>query len=111
MDGGWSPAWAPTGRELFFVSLPDAEGERRLMTVEFAPGSPPRIGRPRALFTFDPRDLRFACAPVRCYDVAADGARFYVTQPQAPPPPPAVTHISLVLNWFEELQAKVPVRR
>ena len=111
VDGGWSPAWAPTGRELFFVSLPDAEGTRRLMAVEFAPGSPPRIGRPRVLFAFDPRDLRLACTPVRCYDVAADGERFYATQAQAPPPPPVVTHISLILNWFEELRAKVPAGR
>lgn len=110
VDGGWSPAWAPNGRELFFVSLPDPEGKRRLMAVEFAPGSPPRIGRPRALFSFDPRDLRLACTPVRCYDVAADGERFYVTQTQAPPPPPVVTHISLVENWLEELKAKVPAR-
>ena len=111
IDGGWSPAWAPTGRELFFVSLPDPEGKRRLMAVEFAPGSPPRIGRPRALFAFDPRDLRLACTPVRCYDVAADGERFYATQAQAPPPAPMVTHISLILNWLEELKAKVPAGR
>jgi Tol biopolymer transport system component len=125
IDGGWSPAWARTGRELFFVSLPDPQGQRRLMAVEFAPGSPPRdaahggpsagerpsIGRPRTLFAFDPRDLRLACTPVRCYDVAADGDRFYVTQSQAPPPPPVVTHINLVLNWLEDLKAKVPVRR
>jgi serine/threonine-protein kinase len=110
VEGGWSPAWHPTGRELFFVSLPDSEGRRRLMAVEFAAGSPPRIGRPRTLFAFDPRELRLACTPVRCFDVTADGERFYVTQTQPPHPPPAVTHISLILNWFEELKAKVPVR-
>ena len=108
VDGGWSPAWHPNGRELFFVSVADPEGRRRLMAVEFAPGSPPYVGAPRALFTFDPRELRFACTPVRCYDVAADGQRFYVTQTHTPPPPPAVTHISLTLNWLEELEAKVP---
>ena len=111
VDGGWSPAWARTGRELFFVSLPDPEGKRQLMAVEFEPGSPPRIGRPHALFAFARRDLRLACEPVRCYDVAADGERFYATQAVAPPPPPAVTHISLVMNWLDELKAKVPVRR
>ena len=111
VDGGWSPAWHPNGRELFFVSLPDPEGRRQLMAVEFAPGSPPRIGRPRALFSFDPRELRFACAPVRCYDVTADGQRFYVTQTRRPLLQPAVTHINLILNWFEELKAKVPTGR
>jgi serine/threonine-protein kinase len=111
VEGGWSPAWAPNGRELFFVSLPDPQGNRRMMAVEFAPGAPPRIGRPHALFTFAPRDLRLACTPVRCYDVAADGGRFFVTQTQTPPPPPVVTHINIILNWFEELKAKAPVKR
>ncbi|MGE5360190.1 MAG: protein kinase domain-containing protein [Bacteroidales bacterium] len=111
VDGGWSPAWARSGRELFFVGLPDQEGKRRLMAVEFVPGSPPRIGRPRPLFVFDPGDLRLACAPVRCFDVAADGERFYATQTLAPPRPTVVTHISLILNWLEALKAKVPAGR
>ncbi len=108
VDGGWSPAWNPSGRELFFVSLPNQEGRRRLMVVDFAPGSPPGIGRPRELFAFDPRVLRFACAPVRCFDVASDGQTFYATRAEMPPPPPVVTHINLILNWAEELEAKLP---
>jgi serine/threonine-protein kinase len=111
VDGGWSPAWHPNGRELFFASLPDAEGRRRMMAVDFAPGSPPRIGRPRELFAFDPRELRLACAPVRCYDVSADGQRFYAAQARTPPLPRPVTHISLIMNWLDELKAKVPPGR
>jgi len=45
---------------------------------------------------------------VRCYDVAPDGQRFYARQARNPPPPPVVTHINLIQNWFEELKAKVP---
>jgi serine/threonine-protein kinase len=111
VDGGWSPAWNPSGRELFFVSLPDKEGRRRLMVVDFVPGSPPGIGRPRELFAFDPRALRLACAPVRCFDVASDGQKFYATRAEMPPPPPVVTHINLILNWAEELEAKLPTKR
>jgi hypothetical protein len=48
---------------------------------------------------------------LRCYDVAPDGQRFYVTQTTAAPSLPPVTHINLVLNSFEELKAKVPVTR
>jgi hypothetical protein len=48
---------------------------------------------------------------VRCFDVSADGQRFYVTQTQTPNPPPSVTHINFVQNWFEELKAKVPTGR
>jgi len=111
VDGGWSPAWSPSGREVFFVSLPDQEGKRRMMVVDFAAASPPRIGRPRELFAFDPRTLRFACAPVRCFDVTSDGQHFYATQTGTPPPPPVVTHVNLILNWLEELKAKVPPAR
>ena len=45
---------------------------------------------------------------MRCYDVAPDGQHFYAMQAQNPPPPPMVTHINLIQNWFEELKAKVP---
>ena len=111
VEGGWSPAWHPTGREIFFVSLPDPAGKRRMMAVDFSAGSPPRIGRPRMLFEFDPAALRLACTAVRCYDVAADGQRFYAVYTRTPPTAPVITHINLVEHWFEELKAKVPAGR
>ena len=89
----------------------DPAGKRRMMAVEFAPGSPPGIGTPRRLFEFENRDLAFACGLVRCFDVAPDGQRFYTVQTRTPPAPPVDTHINLVLNWFEVLKAKVPTRR
>jgi len=108
IDGGLSPAWHPGGKELFFVSAPDPAGERSVMSVEFDARSAVAAGRPRRLFVFDPRVLPFYCVPLRCYDVAPDGQRFYLVQSRTPPPPPAVTHINLIQNWFEELKAKVP---
>jgi len=48
---------------------------------------------------------------MRCYDVAPDGQRFYVVQTPTLPPPPVVTQINLVLNWFEELKSKVPITK
>jgi serine/threonine-protein kinase len=110
IEGGHSPAWHPSGRELFFTTLPPPAGQARMMVVDFAPGSPPRLVRPRLLFVFDPRELNLRCGPVRCYDVAPDGQRFYTVQKHALPPPPAVTHINLIQNWLEELKAKVPTR-
>jgi serine/threonine-protein kinase len=108
IDGGNSPAWHPNGRELFFLSLLNPAGRRSMMAVEFATGSPHRLGRPRLLFEFNPTDLRIGCVPVRCYDVAPDGQRFYATQRRSSTPSPMVTHVSLIQNWFEELKAKVP---
>jgi hypothetical protein len=109
VEGGSDPAWHPNGREIFFVGPPDAGGHRRMMAVAFTPGSA-TIGKPEELFSFDPSDLRMVCEPVGCYDVAADG-RFYTLQRVTPPPPPVVTHINLIQNWFEELKAKVPTGR
>jgi len=81
-----------------------------MMSVGFEAGAPPAIGRPKTLFDFDPADLLLACYPLRCYDVAPDGQKFYGLQSRPVPPLPPVTHISLIQNWFEELKAKVPAR-
>jgi serine/threonine-protein kinase len=111
IDGGQSPAWHPNGHELFYTTLLDPAGKRRMMAIEFEAGTPPRIGTPRPLFDYDPRDLSLAAWPVRGFDVAPDGQRFYVVQTRTSPPPPVVTHINVVLNWFDELKAKVPPGR
>jgi serine/threonine-protein kinase len=108
LDGGSSPAWRPDGRGIFFVGGLPPPGKRRMMTVDFTPGSPPRLGRPQSLFEFDSLSVRVLCMPVRCYDVARDGRSFYAVQAGMAPQLPVVTHINLVQNWFEELKAKVP---
>jgi hypothetical protein len=42
---------------------------------------------------------------------AATKLRFSVVQTTAAPRLPQITHINLVLNWFEEPKAKVLVKR
>jgi serine/threonine-protein kinase len=108
VDGGTSPAWNPNGEEVFFLGLPNPAGKQTMMAVDVNAASSLRIGRPKPLFEFDPVDLRFYCTPARCYDVALDGQRFLVVQRMPTPPKPAVTHLNLIQNWFEELKAKVP---
>ena len=74
--------------------------------------SPPRIGPPRVLFESDGRTLSLDFSPVCCYDVSCDEQCLYMTRSRMPPSAaPAVTHINLVQNWFEELKAKVPADR
>ena len=111
LSGGTSPAWSPTGRELFFVSLPDPDGKRHVMAADVRTAPTLLLGKPRRLFTFSPGELWFHCIPVRCFGVSADGQRFYVRRmrPQAPPPP--VTQVQLVQGWTEELQASAPAGR
>jgi hypothetical protein len=111
IEGGDSPAWNPNGREIFFLSAPDPAGGRRMMAVAFSPGPPLTLGLPRELFSYDQKTLAMRCEPMRCYDVAPDGQRFYAVQYGQPAPVPLVTRINLFQNWFEELKAKVPVTR
>ena len=41
------------------------------------------------------------------YDVAPDGQRFLMVQPSEQP----ATQVNVVLNWFEDLKRRVPVKR
>ena len=111
LAGGEEARWNPNGKELFFLSPQNMAGRQAMMAVEFQAGSPPRIGRPKLLFEFDPNDLLLVCDPVRCYDVAPGGQHFFAVQRRPGPPTQPVTHVSLIQNWFEELKAKVPTTR
>ncbi len=62
--------------------------------------SPPRV-------LFDSRQFA-GSTPVRSYDVAPDGQRFVMRTDDTFAPEP-VTSVNLVLSWFEELTARVPV--
>jgi hypothetical protein len=106
-DGGLAPSWARDGRELFYSRLD------RMMAVSLETlgesGKGLVLGKPRQLFTYDPESVIVTCEPTRCYDVAPDGNGFYAAARLAPmPQPPEVSHIHLVLNWAEELKARVP---
>jgi len=106
LDGGDAPVWNPNGRELFFVSLPDAAGKRAMMSVPMQAGV--AQSRPVQLFQFGPHALYIGGGWLRTHDVAPGGERFYTSQELPGEPPPVVTHINLIQNWFEELKAKVP---
>jgi Tol biopolymer transport system component len=113
-DGGVNPAWNRNGHELFYlteaVGLPFKE-ERRMMVVDVRETPSLALGSPQQLFVFDERKFpTFRCGPTRCYDVAPDGQRFFGAQHQEFPAAPAVTHISVITNWLDELKQKVPTK-
>jgi Tol biopolymer transport system component len=98
-DGGRAPRWSPDGKELFY-----RRGDSFLAVTVSSAGSL-SVGDARKLF-----DLRAGTGRSTNhagYDVAPDGRRFLVQllDPRAIP-----TQINVVLNWFEELKAKVPAR-
>ena len=98
-----SVLWAPSGDELFYLT--GLRDERTLMARDIGPGG--AVGPTgRVLFTLAPLSLGFF-QPGAGFDVTSDGQRFIFAQAlDAPPSSPHVIH--LVVNWLEELKAKVP---
>jgi Tol biopolymer transport system component len=95
-DGGGDPTWSRDGRELFY------RNGRKMMSVRvrehtsFAPSSA------RVLF-----ESRYIVGePTTDFDVHPDGDRFVMIQPASIEPP--VDHVNVVLNWFVELNRRVP---
>ncbi len=96
-EGGAEVAWSADGRELFYRRGED------FYAVKVTPGTL-SAGRPEKLF--ETAAARGNSANSVGYGVAPDG-RFLIRQPD---PRAIPTRINVVLNWFEELKAKVPVR-
>ncbi len=108
-DGGTRPAWAHSGRELFYL---DANGMLTSVSVQatattFSAATPVKI-LDRAYYAgASGRGL-----DLRAYDVSADGLRFLMIKEDAAPGETATPPASLIviLNWTEELKAKLPAR-
>jgi dipeptidyl aminopeptidase/acylaminoacyl peptidase len=112
-DGGTNPAWSPNGRQIYYRQ---SSGTGVLMAVEITLGSTLEAGRPYPII--DPWPA--ASAPVRPYDVFAEGS-FVTYVPEwaglddqsravAQLRRYDATELHVVLNWFEELKRRVPVR-
>jgi serine/threonine-protein kinase len=96
-DGGEEPMWSKNGKEVFYRK----DGQVIAVSIETAPGFV--AGRPRILFSGD----YIESFPVRTYDISADGKRFLMIG-QEPFPDTPITHLDVVLNWYEELERLVP---
>ena len=97
-DGGDQPVWSPDGRELYYRN-----GDLFMrVPVETTQTEFP-FGTPEVLF-----EGRYAQAVGGVYyDVHPDGDRFLMLQPSQDATP---SELRVVLNWFEELKERVPVR-
>jgi Tol biopolymer transport system component len=97
-DGGRAPRWSPDGKELFY-----RRGDS-FLAVPVSTAGALSVGDARKLF-----ELRAASGRSTnhaAYDVSPDGRLLVLRlDPRAIP-----TQIHVVLNWFEELRAKVPTR-
>jgi serine/threonine-protein kinase len=107
--GGDDPSWGPGGREIFFIAGPP--GKKTMMAAPVRTQPEFAVGPATPLFEMNRhgRPLHRA-APANAHDVAPDG-RFLMVLVDEPPPPEPVTQFHVVLNWHEELKAKVRPRR
>ena len=99
--GGTSPVWARSGLELFYL---DNSGGLMAAPVEsttptFSTGSPVRVLKTAYVSTSSPS-----------FDVSPDGRRFLMIKPTTPGNQ-GQTGMVLVLNWTEELKARVPAAK
>jgi eukaryotic-like serine/threonine-protein kinase len=102
--GGTRPAWARSGRELFYLD----ESNTLTSVVVSTSGPTFSAGSPAKVF-----DTKYVESnPSRHYDVSANGQRFLMIKDTATGDPNATpTSMVAVLNWFEELKAKIPAGR
>ena len=100
-DGGQEPVWNPHGGELFYRI------GNKMMAVDVETKSGFSAGKPRMLFEA-PYLQTGINSPY--YDVSPDGQRFLMLKP-VEAQTSAPTQINVVLNWFEELKKKVPVKQ
>jgi serine/threonine-protein kinase len=105
-NGGTAPAWARSGREVFYETPAPEPGRIRMMAVDVTLSPAFVAGTPHMLFEFQTSPG----SPQRHYDVSRDG-RFLMVQGPLVTPPPPVTQMVLVLNWFEELKRLAPSDR
>ena len=100
-EGGRQPAWAHSGRELFY-RIGD-----KMMVVDVTTGPSFSAGKPRILFE---GSYTHAAGPAEVlfsnYDISPDDQRLLMVQESDAAM--AATQINVVLNWFEELKQKVP---
>jgi serine/threonine-protein kinase len=103
--GGRAPLWSPDGRKLFYRNGDAA------MAVAIEPGPAFKPGKSEVLFR-GPYVPRTGQEP-HPWDISRDG-RFLMMKRVQPtekaPAAKAPRKISIVVNWFEELKQRVPVK-
>jgi serine/threonine protein kinase len=102
-SGGGGAVWAPSGEELFYQTPAG-----NVMSVPIETGAAFKAGSPRRVFDGTPYVFSVFG---RMYDVSSDNERFLMLKPNVSSKQSAASgSLVVVLNWFEELKARVPAR-
>ena len=106
--------WSPNGREFIYSSIEN----RSLMAVEVETEPTFKFGRSQALFNAGDIGLRTRSI-VGDFDISPDGKRFLMLKKAATTDeesqaeesvPQILNKITIILNWFEELNERLPVQ-
>jgi len=96
IGGGYYPVWGPGGEK---IELLYRKGNKMMVVaIQTEPTFSP--GAPEPLFEFEDASV------FRPFDISPDGHHFVMIHKGEESAPP--TQLRVVLNWFEELKAKVP---
>jgi serine/threonine-protein kinase len=93
-QGGEEHIWSRDGKELFY------RNGNVWMRVDVRLDGRFQAGTPEVVF-----EGPYVNVGGRSYDITPDGQRFIVLEPVEPATAP-VTHLTVVLNWFEEVKRK-----
>jgi len=103
-SGGRTPVWSPDRKQLFFHD----QGANRLFVVDIRTTPSVSVGPP----TLVPIEGTVHPVAQRNYDVTPDGKQLIVVLPASLGSSDSTSRpaqeINVVLNWFEELKARVP---
>jgi serine/threonine-protein kinase len=107
--GGTRPAWSRNGRELLYL---DREGLLTSVAIPAAPATALAAGPPvRILNRKYYAGASLLGLDLRAYDISPDGQRFLmIKDPESPLPVTQSANMVVVLNWAEELKARLPNR-
>ncbi len=105
-SGGDSPLWSPGGRELFYRN-----GDA-VLAVPFKTESVFSAGTPITLFRGTYASFRAVLTQgdFNSWDISPDGKRFLMMKESGTSAAGGPRRINIVLNWFEELKQRVPVK-
>jgi serine/threonine-protein kinase len=100
-DGGGSYGiWSPNGRELFY----EAAGNRIMVLDYRVDGNTFIPGKPRLW-----SDKQLSFTGTSNLDIAPDGRRFLVfALPETPPGQKVSVHVTMLLNFFDEVKRRIP---
>ena len=108
IGGGFGPSWSSDGSKLFYLDAPLGP-PRGMMRVSIeSDATTLTVGQPEKLF-----DRTFYDQPGRHrrYDLSSDGRFLMINLIDEAGAAPSPFDLVLVLNWFSELQARVPTGR